>query len=547
MQLFSLSRRSQIIRLLACLVTVATTSSVILFSANGLEYYAPRNVVKIAEILSAVLLAGLFYSAIGLLIGRRASWIVAVLILIISAIWESVQLREHFSWLVVGIFGALCIVVATHRYYPHKSEPSAVWNALKGTLIFTSVSTIVACVGIYMLSLFEHNSFSPLRSVITSIDHMYVLSNFFEPIVVPSPSHIFGRLFLFMVGLINYTLIAVALLKPVVDRFNTSSVIHQRVLRLLDKYGASSEDYLKYFPTDKSYFFSSRVDGFIAYGVSKHVCVALADPIAKNDYDRFQLIEDFSVFTKKQDWQVCFLPVAENRMPFYQKHGLSSIQLGSNAIVSTDEFVQTTAKNKHFRYIDNRFTTLGYTTKLLKPPHSNTTLQELRTISDQWLGKGKRKERQFAMGYFDESYLQNCELFIAYDKDNHLQAFVSLIPSYTSQRVTFDLIRYGQNAPRDTSAYLFARLITHLDTVNCREFDMGLAPLSGLEQLRKLDERGLHLLYLSTNRWFGFKGLRGFKGKFKPTWEARYAVYQGHRITMPGIIVELNRLMRHTH
>lgn len=545
MKLFSPSQRSRLIRLFACLVTVVTTGSVILFSTNGLEYSAPSNIVKVAEILSAILLAGLFYSAIGLLIGRRASWIVAVLILITSALWESVQLKAHFSWLVIEILGALCIVLATYRYYPHKSEPSAVWTALRGTLIFTTISTLVACIGIYTLSLFEHQSFSALRSVIVSIDHMYVLSNIFEPIAVPSPTHIVGRIFLFMVGLINYTLIALALLKPVVDRFNLTSHTHRRVLRLLEKFGVSSEDYFKYFPNDKSYFFSTRAEGFIAYGVSRHVCIALADPVAKDDQARALLLEDFAVFTIKQNWQVCFLPVVKSRLSFYKKHGLTAVQLGSNAIVSTTEFVCTTAKNKHFRYIDNRFITLGYTTKVLQPPHTYATLQALRSVSDQWLGRGGRKERQFAMGFFDESYLQNCELFVTYDRYKNMQAFVSLLPSYSSQRVSFDLIRYSERAPRDTSAFLFSRLITHLESIHCSEFDMGLAPLSGLEQLRGIDQRGLHLLYLYTNRWFGFKGLRRFKAKFKPTWEPRYAVYQGSRITVPGLIVELNRLMRH--
>jgi hypothetical protein len=167
MKLFSRSRRSRLIRFIASLVTVVTTGSVILFSTSGLEYSAPPIIVKISEILSALLLAGLFYSAIGLLIGRRASWIVAVIILIISAIWEAVQLKNHFSLLIIEIFGALCIVVATYRYYPHKSEPTALWIALKGTLTFTALSTLVACIGIFTLSVIEHHSFSPLRSVIS--------------------------------------------------------------------------------------------------------------------------------------------------------------------------------------------------------------------------------------------------------------------------------------------------------------------------------------------------------------------------------------------
>lgn len=538
---------TQYIRIGAAFATLLVASIVFIWSPDKLQYPAPLRLIRLSEVVDALSLALLFYSSIGLLIGRRIAWLVALYILGFSAIWESiqsVQIISPFSFLIAFVF---ILVALTRRYYPREHQVSSFQPALERALFFTFITTAVGCICAFFVASLGHRHFSLISSSLISLDHMYVLDNIFSPIPnTPKLIDISMRLVLFSLGVINYIAIAASMLRPLIDQFVPSRSAEQRVASLLDTYGSSSDDYFKYFPHDKSYFFSHQVDGFVAYGVSNGVCAALADPIAKDAADQAIVLKEFLFYVEQHGWQICFLSVPEKSLPLYTELNLTQVKLGSAAIVDTHDFVATTSNNKHFRYIQNRFTKEGYTTKLSQPPHSRELIASLRTISDEWLSRDNRKERQFAMGYFDEAYLKESQLFVVYDSEGNPQAFTNLPPTYSNERISFDLLRYGDEAPRDVNAFLFARLIAHLEAEGYPEFNMGLAPLADLEQSRKLDERSLHLLFKYTNRWFAFKGLHTFKSKFNPSWEAQYALYQGHRLRTLNFAVELNRLMKYT-
>lgn len=541
----SFLNHDNIIRGIAALATFIAIGGVLIFSPSELQYPAALKLIRLAEIVDALLLAAMFYAAIGLLTGRRMAWVMAVCILISSSVWESIQSKYIISWLSIFILLTLIVVLSTHTYYMALTEKGAIWYATRRALLFTIITTIIGCLGAYILSMADHMHFGLGDSIIKSLDHMYALRSIADPMPHPTPPHIIGRLVLFILGIVNYIVIALALLKPLVDNFTLTPSTHQHVLQLLNKYGKTAEGYFKFFPDDKSYFFSKHVEGFIAYGMSGGICVGLADPIAKNNHDRHQLLDEFMRFTRSQGWQTCFLSVTEDQLGLYEQHRLTASKIGHHAIVSTDQFVATTVRNKHFRSINNRFTKQGYKAKILVPPHSEAVMDELKIISDEWLKRGRRKERRFVMGFFDKSYLQQCKLFVVYDHEKHIQAFVNLPPSYSRKRVTFDLLRYSDQAPRDINAFLFLSLIRYLHSIDYAEFDMGLAPLSGLEASRSLDERGMHMLYKYTKRWFAFKGLRDFKNKFSPTWEARYIVYKGNSSQALSVAIELGRLMKY--
>lgn len=538
--------RIQLARLAASLAMFIAVGSVLLTGPDSLDYSVNIVLLRLAEVFNALLLAALFYAAIGLVIGRRLAWYVAIIVLVISVIWEYIQSLTFFNVPELIIFVTLLIVILTQRFYTRQSEAKASLSALRSALIITALLTLVGSVlgWLFALSRPYHPDF--LTVLVTSLDHMYVLSRLFHPFhPAPNVGQIISNFMLFILGLTSYILVALALLKPLIDQFILTPVIHQKILKLLKQYGVSSDDFFKYFPDDKSYFFVPHVDGFIAYGVSRGVCIALADPIAKDEKDRSLLLEKFLDYAEKKGWLVSFLPVDEARLPLYSTYGFRHVKLGAHAIINPKIFAATTAKNKHFRYIQNKFAKQGYEASLHASPHSPTLLRQLHAISDEWLKKGNRKERRFAMGYFDESYLQSSQLFIVYDKHHMPQAFVSLPPSYSSHSVSFDLLRYRQTGPKDINAFLFLQLLLTLHAEGYAEFNMGLAPLSGLEVSSRFDERSLHIFYKYASRWFAFKGLYGFKNRFSPTWKSYYAVYQGNSMQVFRFAVELNQLMKY--
>ena len=77
--------------------------------------------------------------------------------------------------------------------------------------------------------------------------------------------------------------------------------------------------------------------------------------------------------------------------------------------------------------------------------------------------------------------------------------------------------------------YLFVQLMLWGKAQGYGRFDLGMAPLSGLQerQLAPLWTRAGALLFTHGEKLYNFEGLRRYKEKFKPVWEPRYLAAPG--------------------
>lgn len=536
---------AQSIRWATATITFLVASVVLLFGPSHLEYPAPFYVTHLAAVVDSLVLATTFYASIGLVIGKKIAWRVAIVILALSTIWESIEVRSSVSITSVFPFVALIIVWWARPYYQLKSEPTGVSHGLKRALLFTIGSTIVGCGGFFLLAATEHHHFHLLPSIIESLDRMYSPQDIFAPLHHATPIRVAGRILLFALGVSNYMLIALALLKPVADKFYLTPSLHNKALMLIKQYSTSSEDYFKYFPDDKSYFFGTSVDGCIAYSVQRGTCVALADPIAATKDDQLVLLKEFQQFCIVHGWQLTFLAVSPLTKALYTASGLRLVKIGENAIVDLATYTSM-PPSKKTRYFMNRFAKANYSASFEEPRHSQKLMHELQHISDDWLSRRGRKEHQFAMGYFTPDYIQKCRIFVVRDEHQAIVAFVALQPNFSgTKQASIDLMRTRNTLPASTMDFLFIQLITQLHAEGWQTLDMGLAPLSGLEQAKQMNERGLHILYRYTNRWLTFRGLRHFKDKFRPTWESRFLAYSGPSSRLPIIALAVNDLMKY--
>ena len=75
--------------------------------------------------------------------------------------------------------------------------------------------------------------------------------------------------------------------------------------------------------------------------------------------------------------------------------------------------------------------------------------------------------------------------------------------------------------------YLFVQNFLYFKEKGVEYFDLGMAPLSnvGQEEHSFFQEKLAFLVYAFTNRFYSFSGLRKYKDKFSPLWEARYLSY----------------------
>jgi phosphatidylglycerol lysyltransferase len=90
-------------------------------------------------------------------------------------------------------------------------------------------------------------------------------------------------------------------------------------------------------------------------------------------------------------------------------------------------------------------------------------------------------------------------------------------------------MRFRDGRLRDVMDYLFVQLLLWSKSQGYARFDLGMAPLSGLQhrQLAPLWTRAGALLFAHGEKFYNFEGLRRYKDKFKPVWEPRYLAAPG--------------------
>ena len=308
----------------------------------------------------------------------------------------------------------------------------------------------------------------------------------------------------------------------------------EKVRLSLLRYSNSSEDYFKLWPPDKNYYWDVHDKGFVAYKVVSSVAFALADPMTGSG-NRKQLTAEFIQWCRSRGLRACFLPVSQGSLAYYDD--LNKLNIGSSAIIDIDNFIAETSTNKWWRWKRNRADKQGYQYATSQAPHDPVFLQALKAISDAWLAHGGHQERGFALGYFDEGYLNDCTIHYLTDSTGKIVAFTNQLPVFKSAKMqTIDLLRFLPDA-KDSMPYLIFNLLHNLQSHGFKQFDLGFVPFASSKNpiisVAKI---------LSAGR-FSAKGLEQFKNKFEPDWQPQYLVYDGDLGDLAVIAINLEKAL----
>jgi lysylphosphatidylglycerol synthetase-like protein (DUF2156 family) len=307
---------------------------------------------------------------------------------------------------------------------------------------------------------------------------------------------------------------------------------------LLQKYSRSSEDFFKVWPADKRYFWSAQRSGFIVFKVVGSTVFSLADPVARIAPQRQALLREFVAHCRSNGWSVCFLVVPDTSHDLYKQAGLDLVRVGASAVVPVETFVTKTARDKWWRWQRNKGLELGYQYELAVPPYSLLLLQELRQISDEWRHRDNRREWSFAMGYFDEFYLQQCRLHILRDAGGRAIAFVNELPVFNNlPQTTIDLVRFRPDA-KHAMPYLLLHVLEQLHKEQRYDlFDLGFVPLA------QVDNAAARLAKILGSKRFSATGLEQFKNKFDPAWQTNLVAYDGDLGDLALVALRLEKAM----
>lgn len=278
---------------------------------------------------------------------------------------------------------------------------------------------------------------------------------------------------------------------------------------------------------DKHLLFSPSGRSFIMYALQRRSWVALFDSVG--DPDEFEdLVWRFVELAAAHGGRPIFYQVKSSSLPIYLDASLRVFKLGEYAVVPLADFDLKGGARANLRSGVNRGEREGLVFEWVEPGAAAPLLGELREVSDAWLADQQGREKGFSLGTFDPDYL--CRLPVAVVRQaGRVIAFASVMTSARLEEASVDLMRHRPGVPNGTMDYLFGKLMLHLKAAGYRRFGLGMAPMSGMADhpLASRWQRYGRLVYEHGRRFYNFQGLRSFKEKFSPQWEARYLVAPG--------------------
>ena len=253
--------------------------------------------------------------------------------------------------------------------------------------------------------------------------------------------------------------------------------------------------------------------------------IVMGDPIGPKEYFP-KAINEFIKEAESKNLIPLFYEIGQELTLLLHELGYEFMKFGETAKVNLTEFGLVGKSGRKFRAVINRGENSGYSFKIMSPPFSKEFMDELENISNAWLSG--REEKGFSLGFFDRDYLSLAPVACVLDKSGKVQAFANFLVCNTKTESSIDLMRYDPLTERNgIMDYLFVQIFLYMKENDVVYFDLGMAPLSNVGQNDHsfVEEKLAFLVYTFATRFYSFGGLRKYKEKFSPSWEARYLSY----------------------
>ncbi len=293
---------------------------------------------------------------------------------------------------------------------------------------------------------------------------------------------------------------------------------------------------------DKRLLFSDAGDAFLMYQIARRSWVALGDPVGSPEGAE-ELVWRLREMSDHHGAETVFYQVSGERLALYVDLGLAALKIGEEARVPLADFSLEGAARADLRQAHRRAQRDGASFEVVPAERVGEVLPLVQPISAAWLASKATAEKRFSVGAVSGQYLQQFPLALV-RAGGAPAAFANLWTTATRAELSVDLMRFDPRAPRSAMDYLFIELMLWGRREGYRWFNLGMAPLSGLEAhpLAPAWHRVGNFIFRHGEHFYNFEGLRRYKAKFDPTWDPRYLVARGG-IALPRVLVDISVLI----
>ncbi len=494
-----------------------------------LEQYSPLQVSRGGHLTAALAGFALLLLAMSLWRRKRVAWLLTVLVLIASVITHLLKGLDYEEALLA--LGLLIILVFQRSHFHARTDPPSIQQGLQTLAAALAFTMAYGVAGFFLLDRHFRVTFGFWAAVRQTI---VMFTQYYDPGLQPITG--FGRYFavsIYVVGAVTTAYALLMLIRPVLMRQPPSPTERAHAWEIVQAYGHTSLARLTLL-NDKLYYFSPG-GSVVAYVVKGRTALALGDPIGPGR-DIPRCIAGFKYFCSLNDWLPAFYQILPDFLKAYQKQGMHTIKIGQEGIVDLTQFSLAGSEARSIRSSINKMKRLGYRAEVANPPHSQSLLNELNEISNEWLSDRNASEMRFSVGWFDEAYLNTCPILVICNPEDRIEAYANIVTEFQEDEVTADMMRHRSGAEKGQMDFLFVSLFEWARSKGYARFNFGLSALSGIGEKPEdpAIERALRYVYQHVNQFYNFKGLHAFKDKYKPVWSPRYLGYPSIA-TLPAI------------
>lgn len=293
---------------------------------------------------------------------------------------------------------------------------------------------------------------------------------------------------------------------------------------------------------DKLFIHSASGDAFLMYQIQGRSWIVMGDPVGPMS----QWPDLLWQIRERADRARCRLmlyQLSQAALPIAIDLGLQLVKYGEEARVDLSTFTLEGTEAKGLRYSVRRAVRDGATFEIVPALQVSAAMPELKRISDAWLRSKGQTEKAFSVGRFDPDYLVKFDCAVIRHA-GRVVAFANIWKTATHREISVDLMRSSDAAPYGTMDLLFVRLMEMGAQQGYRWFNLGIAPLSGIEarRLAPVWAQAGAFFYKHGDSFYGFEGLRAYKDKFSPVWEPRF-VAGPFGLGFARSIIDLQRLI----
>ena len=421
--------------------------------------------------------------AANLMRGHRNAYILALGLTLFSVVWHLTRTVNVAEAIVAFIL--LVLLVVYRKEYRVKSDIKWLTLGFRAFYIVFFAVLLFDTLGFFLL---EKRHFGMEFTFAESME--YTLRSLFLMDNDLIPTSGFAKEFLALVHTLAFgvwVLLVVTLFKTRRNRLINLHQLKPEAERLTNEWGDSFLDTYK-LGKDKDSYVAAEFPAYLAYKVAKGMAVVLEGPVCMKEKkaDAVQLFESFCI---GNGWKSCYFMVGEDALNDFSSFNKKRLLVGQEAFIDVDAY-----RSRELN------PSLDVAVEACTPPHSKVLLDELHTISEEWLASTKRKEVGFFTSTFDTDVVKQQQLVLLRSgKEKKPVAFAMVLPMSVSGTCSIGLFRVGASASVGCEGVLMEGLIAYARQNGYRRIHLGIASSIGAIEPETMPERIQHYIPIASS------------------------------------------------